>query len=306
MLLLAGAATGQQTQSTPSAQEGETPVFRSDVALVRVDVQVVGKNGSVLAGFTKDDFRVLDEGAAQPVAYFGRESDPLDVLLLLDVSGSMRRSLEEMAASAASALKALQPKDQVGVMLFARRADLRQELTSQFGTIQTGIRQAMDEQRLGAGSLINPALLAAAEFMEKQPVRARRAVLILTDNEGLQYQSPDDAVIAKFFAADTVLNALVVRNRKPAEPRRIVNPDFTAPNVFGIAESTGGEAVAAKAGETFGPMLERMRTRYSLQYAAPQGTPGSFRRIQVELTQEALKRNPDARVRARKGYFVKP
>lgn len=300
MLLLAGASPAQQPQ------EGETPVFRSDVALVRVDVQVLGKNGRVLSGFAKADFRVLDEGTPQPIAYFGRESDPLDVLLLLDVSGSMRRSLEEMAASAASALKALLPKDQAGVILFARRTELRQELTSQFSAIQTGIRQAMDEQKLGAGSLINPALLAAAELMEKQPVRGRRAVLILTDNEGLQYQSPDDAVIAKFFAADTVLNALVVRNKKPAEPRRIVNPDFTPPNVFGIAEATGGEAVAAKAGETFGPMLERMRTRYSLQYAAPQGTPGSFRRIQVELTAEALKRNPDARVRARKGYFVKP
>ena len=160
--------------------------------------------------------------------------------------------------------------------------------------------------------------MTPADFEFVATLLKRRSGLVLTPDKGYLIESrfaplarqhnlaTIDAVIAKFFAADTVLNALVVRNRKPAEPRRIVNPDFTPPNVFGIAESTGGEAVAAKAGETFGPMLERMRTRYSLQYAAPQGTPGSFRRIQVELTQEALRRNPDARVRARKGYFVKP
>ena len=42
------------------------------------------------------DFVVYDENSRQSIAHFGRESEPLNVVLLLDVSGSMRPVLSEM------------------------------------------------------------------------------------------------------------------------------------------------------------------------------------------------------------------
>jgi hypothetical protein len=86
-----------------------------------------------------------------------------------------------------------------------------------------------------------------------------------------------------------------------------LNPDFTPPDVFTIAEQTGGEAVKAdQAGEAFSRMIERIRTRYSIHYNMPNsGVPG-YRRITVELTPSAKLRYPRAEVRARKGYRVGP
>lgn len=298
MLLLAAGATGAQPPEEP------LPVFRADVALVRVDAQVVGKNGQPVADLRQEDFLVEEDGQVQRIAYFGRESDPLDVLLLLDVSGSMRKSLEELAGAANAALRALQPQDRAAVMLFSRRTEVAQDFTAQTGAIEQALRAALRESRLGAGTLLNPCLMEAARFLAGQPVRGRRAMLVVTDNEGLNYQSPDEEVIAQLLAADTVLNALVVRNSKPSKPRTIVNPDFTPANVFGIAEATGGEALAARAGSAFAPLLERIRTRYLLQYPAPQGNPGAFRRIRVELSPAARQRYPGARVRARSGYTL--
>lgn len=298
MLLLAAGVTSAQPP------EEQIPVFRTDVALVRVDAQVVGKNGQPLADLQQEDFLIEEEGRAQPIAYFGRESDPLDVLLLLDVSGSMRKSLEELAGAANAALRALHPQDRAAVMLFSRRTEVAQDFTAQTAAIEQALRSALREGRLGAGTLLNPCLREAARFMADQPVRGRRAILVVTDNEGLNYQSPDQEVIDQLLAADTVLNALVVRNSKPAKPRTIVNPDFTPANIFGIAEATGGEALAARAGNAFGPLLERMRTRYLLQYPAPQGGPSGFRRIRVDLSPAARQRYPGARVRARAGYTL--
>jgi len=39
-----------------------------------------------------------------------------------------------------------------------------------------------------------------------------------------------------------------------------------------------------------------------MYYALPEAKPGAARRLDVQLTPEALKRFPNARVRARSGY----
>lgn len=291
------------------AQEAEAPLFRAGVTLVRVDAQVVQNNGRAIATLSKDDFAVLDEGVAQTISYFGRENEPLDVLLLLDVSGSMRRSLEEMAASASAALGQLHAGDRVAVMLFARRTMVEEDFTSDFRAVQEHIRDAVHEKSLGAGTLINGSIISAAGYFSRQAVKGRRAVLIMTDNEGLNYQTSDEDVLKSLYAADAVLNAIVVRGgRRPGlrRPGQYLNPDFTPSDVFKIAEHSGGEAVqGGRVLEQFPQIIERIRSRYSLQYAAPPGEAGSFRRIRVELTADARRRYPDARIRARGGYFVR-
>jgi hypothetical protein len=94
---------------------------------------------------------------------------------------------------------------------------------------------------------------------------------------------------------------------EPPAPGHYVNPDFTPPDVFKIAEETGGEAVkASKASSVFADMIERIRTRYSLHYRAPENAKPGFHAVRVELTADAQRRYPYAIVRARKGYTVKP
>ncbi len=301
MLLLSLPCAAQQ-------REEETPLFRAGVSLVRVDVQVTTRHLRPVAGLTKEDFAVYDEGVRQPIAYFGRDSEPLDLLLLLDVSGSMRRSLEEMASTAGLALRQLRSTDRVGVMLFARENDLREPFTSDFRRVQEGLRDAVSERGLGAGTLINGSLIAAARTLRKEPARGRRAILILTDNQGLNYQTPDEDVLKALYSADAVLNAIVVGNSKEPDhskaPQRYRNPDFTPSDVFKLAQESGGEAFrSGKVGEAFRDLIERIRSRYSLHYAAPPARAGVFRRITVELVPEARRRLGDAGVRARSGYY---
>ena len=52
--------------------------------------------------------------------------------------------------------------------------------------------------------------------MRTQPRRqARRAVLIVTDNQSLNYMVPDDDVLRALYGADTVLNAILIGKQKP-------------------------------------------------------------------------------------------
>ncbi len=50
-------------------------------------------------------------------------------------------------------------------------------------------------------------------------------------------------------------------------------------------------------------MIRRIRTRYMLAYHEPPGQPG-FRRVQVTITTDAMKRYPAAEIRVRSGYYA--
>jgi VWFA-related protein len=263
-----------------------------------------------VSGLEAGDFVLRDEGAERKPDFFGRESEPLEVMVVLDVSGSMGRMLRQMADAARLALTRLAPGDKVGVAFFARRLAIAEELTDDKVLVERAIKDAPLPRDLGAGTSINEALFALCDWWRLQPqVAGRRAIVILTDNGGMHYQAPDDKVIAELSELNIVLNAIVPGNAKPpgptGNPGDNANPDFTPANVFRLAAETGGEVMRTdKAGAKFEEMLEHVRTRYTLAVSPMKGPPGLFRRVEVTLAEGARKKYPKALVRARAGYVT--
>lgn len=290
------------------AQDAGDVTFKSGVSNVRVDAQVI-QDGVLITDLTAQDFVIREDDRPQPIVYFGREKEPLSLLLLFDVSGSMRKYVEQVASVARQSLRFLRPKDRVAVMVFARDTHVRKDFIDDMSAVASEIRGAASDESVGTATNLNDALLAAAEYMEeKSGETGRKAVLVLTDNLGLNYKSPDQPVIDAMHAASTVLNAIVVGKGQRPNPQfadRERNPDFTTPDVFTIAEQTGGEALKADAaGEAFNRMIERIRTRYSIHYNMPDSTRAGYRKIDLELTPAAKLRYPRVEIRARKGYRV--
>jgi VWFA-related protein len=290
---------------------GQEPVepatFKTSVANVQVDAQVFQGTRAV-AGLTQSDFLLYDNNAAQAISYFSQEREPVTLLLVLDVSGSMTKYLEQMSAASRTALSGLRARDQVGVMVFSRRSKVTKPFSTDLSHISDDLRDAIRERDLGSGTQINAALQEAAKmFLEQAPATGRRAILIVTDNLGVNYQSPDAKVIRALHDANVVCNSIVVgRSKKADRESRFQNPDFSLADIFAIAEETGGDAVKSdKAGEAFGEVLERIRSRYSLHYGSPGGDPGAFRTIRLELSPMAKVRFPNATMRFRKGYYVR-
>jgi Ca-activated chloride channel family protein len=277
------------------------------VADVRVDVQVL-QDGQAVTDLTAQDFVIREDGKLQPLVYFGHEKEPLSLLLVLDVSGSMRKYVEQVAAVAKQALGQLRIKDRVAVMVFARDAHVRLDFTDDKASVADEIHEAASDESVGTATNLNDALLAAAHYMEeKGGEEGRKSLLVLTDNLGLNYKSPDRPVIEALHNSDIVMNAIVVGKGNRPTPQsagRTLNPDFTPPDVFTISEQTGGEAIKADegAGRAFDRMIERIRTRYSLHYKQPETGNTGFRKIEVDLTTAAKLRYPRAQVNARKGY----
>jgi len=289
-----------------SPQEGT--VFRADVILVHVDAEVVSADGRILTGFTKDDFRVLDERKEQPIVQFSSDEQPLDLILLFDVSGSMQRTVAEVSAAAHQGLHELRAGDRVAVWTFNTNSHQVAGFTENLDEVERTIQDDVLSMQFGGGTYIQQAVSDAAMRFRSEPKnQRRRAVLIITDNMG-QRTRREESVVEEFWESDAILSGLIIENGAFQARRAagvVLNPLSLAmqAGMKGIAEKTGGDSITAnEPGSAFQEAMHRIRSRYSLYYAQPAGKPGVMRSIQVELTPAASKRYPKARVRARTGY----
>lgn len=294
--------------SSLTACAQERPIFRAEVSQVHVDAEVLSADRHVVTGLTASDFRIFDEGKAEPIVALRTSDEPLDLILLIDTSGSMRLAPQKLRTASRQALGELKRGDRVAIMTFTTAATMVVPFTENLDTVETAI-QAITTGRFSGGTYIHRAIDDAAQYLfgERRTGR-RRAILIVTDNVG-QRTIKEDRVVQDLWEADAVLMGLVFSQPGFQARRAIVA--VLAPYVLvngprgmdQIATKTGGDTIHSdKTASAFPEAMHRLRSRYSLYYLAPEGTPGSYRTIRVELTPDAQSRYPGSRVYARRGY----
>lgn len=286
-----------------AAQGQDDAVFRTEVSLVKVDAEVAAK-GEAIDGLKREDFVVLDNGQPQTVRYFSQEEEPLDIVLLFDISESMGPSIQKVASSARMAMAELRKGDRVAVMSFNTGVWMEAPFSSDLDSLATRLAQRIRQTRFAGGTYILSAVDRAAKYLQMQPAaHRRRAVLIFTDDEGYGSTSPK-VPTRDLWDADAVLCGLIIPPDRGVAPFALTvsGDDY----VEKVAEQTGGETVKADSpGPAFRDMLLRIRKRYTLYYPQPEGKRGQMRRVTVDLSPAAKRKYPDAIVLARKGYQVK-
>lgn len=90
--ILCLAALGLVAADTPAQ-----PRLKSGAELVHVDVTVTDASGRVVTGLSREAFEVSEDGRRQEIVAFSDRPVPTSVLVLLDVSGSMRGPRYEAA-----------------------------------------------------------------------------------------------------------------------------------------------------------------------------------------------------------------
>jgi len=152
----ASSAFGQQA-TAPSQEPQPNRTFSTDVKVVNVLATVRNSKSEIVRDLTKDDFTIDEDGQAQTIRYFSRETDlPLTLGLLVDVSASQRRVLgEERHASTAFLDQVLrEDKDQAFLIQFEREVELLKDLTSSRKALESAVNSldAPELQRAGSGS----------------------------------------------------------------------------------------------------------------------------------------------------------
>src|SRR5690348_1963620 len=71
----------------------QQPTFRGATETVRVFTTVTDRDGRLVTTLEQKDFAIRDDGAPQPITTFDNKPQPIRLIVLLDVSGSMQGNL---------------------------------------------------------------------------------------------------------------------------------------------------------------------------------------------------------------------
>jgi len=313
-------------------QEGR-PVFRATSELVLLDVQVIhNKTNTANGDLQARDFNLFDDGVPQKISFFGRDQLPLSVVLLFDLTDSVRGVLHRLAAGAQAALEHLKPEDQVAVMVYAASARLVDGFTRDRARTAAAVARAADLESDDA-AFFNEAVYQAATQLEiSANPSSRRVILWLTDNlsnapggfnlqhhaEGLGGVPPhtEPEAIRKLHESGTVVMPLLLKDRLGAIWAELWitgegadRKKYPPGDAHKYAELTGGFAAAMRGkavDERLAEVIDSLRNRYTIGYRPKEEKPpGTFCQVKVALAPGAPLRPKEWRVLSRAGYYRK-
>jgi VWFA-related protein len=111
----------------------QEPTFSTDVKVVTLLATVHDRDDAIVTSLNREDFLVEEQGVAQTIRYFSRESDlPLTIGLLVDTSRSQKSVLERERRASPTFLDQVlrEDRDRAFVAHFDIRVEVLQDLTS--------------------------------------------------------------------------------------------------------------------------------------------------------------------------------
>ncbi|HEX8707255.1 MAG TPA: VWA domain-containing protein [Pyrinomonadaceae bacterium] len=295
-----------------------------DIETIRVESDLVNLNVSVFSralqlvpgNLQQQDFTVLENGVPEEIAFFAAASTPFDLVLLLDLSGSISDKLKLVKKSAIRFVEAARPSDRIGILTFTDVPSVVSPLTGDRAQLVERIKRI--EKPMGGtnfwdalGHVLKLGQPRAAEGLR------RRAVIVMTD--GVDNALPDvagpgsqttfeelldlvrdsDAVVLPIYL-DTEREEAVRRHRVPQSVYPIARSQLAQ-----LAAESGSILYQARALEDLNGVYEQvirdLGTVYSIGYRPTnRRRDGAWRVVSVRLVN-----HPSFAARTRRGYFAR-
>lgn len=175
------AGFAQTATPTPAVKEDDD-VIKVNSRLIVVPVSVTDSNGNAVLGLKQEDFRLKEEGRPQTIDSVGNaESVPLEIALLIDVSGSVNPLFEFEKKAAAQFLQTvMKPDDRATIFLIGDKPSM--ELKSESSAVAAERLRAVVPS--GKFTAFYDTTAAAARYLrENAPVKSLKVIVALTDGE---------------------------------------------------------------------------------------------------------------------------
>lgn len=323
---------------TPTPPASDEDIITIQATLVTIPVVVSDDYNRYIPFLKKGDFSLTEDNVPQEITFFTSEQTPFHVALVLDVSRSAYLSIDDMRDAADAFIDHIRPDDRVSVFTFSDK--IRQ--LCPFTSDQAELRRAVARAKIEGGTRLYDAAYQILEGY-LAPIEGRKALILLTDGEDTtsRYYKPRD-VLDRVVESDVLVYTVEYPAADPNQiqtpiqfpfplpfpmPGRrsrrgpmfpFADPPQTGrsasrqdPSVLGL-EETFLRDIAVISGGTHNPftdlstartifkaIADELRHVYVLGYYPTRGLdqPG-YRRVRVRVNR------PEARVRARPGYFV--
>ena len=310
----------------PEQEVSPGDVVSVDTTEVMFPVTVRDSNGRLVNDLTRNDFRVFEDGAVQPLSDLALRQVPVDVALMVDASSSVANNLDDFRRAAQGFAARLQADDRLSLIKFDDRIELLQDWTKSRFQLQ----RALTRIEPGMFTRFNDALLLAAKEQFGSVGKSRRAVIVLSDGiDNGQGTTSLEAALQALIRAQVVVyivaNTEISRAAKRAELDTLLGGsessvrfnqvnidrlrlglrvlDQSEENLAQLAQATGGRLYKPRTFDalesTYAEVADELRHQYAL-YFTPlnKSRDGSFRRVRVETVNSSFR--PQTRV----GYFA--
>ncbi len=295
--------------------------IRIETRLVNLNVRALNKTGLPLTDLKPEDFQVFEDEVKQEVAHFKPVSAPVNLLVLLDMSGSTQRKHKTMIESVRKFIDLLPANDKMSIVAFTRRY----YRLSTFTNDKTVLKAAVEKiSKIQGGTAYYDALVEALNDLSHLG-DARKAIVVLTDGEdesmlgngfgsepsGFSFQQmleraaeADVTVYPIYFSGTDAGRALNLVFSGPQFDRQSDRRTQARKQLQAVADQTGGEVINAQSEENLASAYARvaaeLHTLYSLAYSPDKlKHDGAFRKISVNVNRAG------ALAKTRKGYYDK-
>jgi Ca-activated chloride channel family protein len=292
-------------------QEAERFRFRAEVNSVLLPVSVKDASGVPVVGLPESAFTVRDEGQVRSVVYFDERSEPLSVVLALDVSSSMSGGRLDQAKLAAKAFIAEVGAEEFALVAFDEGARVLVPWSKNYEEVT----RAIDELSARGGTALYDALETALSLLDQAQHR-RTALVLLSDGK----DEDSGASFAELRPRLDLLPAAIYsvgfytdeeRRIYPADEKYYKEPAFDVNLnpawVLGeLASATGGLAIYPTNGEDLTPVFlaiaAELRHQYLLGFEPVTGDSSGSEFRSIEVTVESDDHQGPLQVRTRRGY----
>lgn len=332
--LIASPSTSNESADSKN-KENQEESLKLETYLVNLNVTVTDRNGKAITGLTKNDFSIYEEDALQNVTFFSPEKTPFNLVLLIDMSGSMRGKIKLIKEAALHFLEVIGPQDNLAVITFTTDVTVVSHLTNNREQLRESIRNL--QPPVGGTAFYDALGYTLVEELSKVKGQ-RNAVIAITDGQdsglvatlqiqqlmGLQQANARNGMppipqlgsyltfkqlLDGVLEADALVYPVYLRTDAPAIPvmtkqtqTQIIQQ--SEQQLHELADASGGKLFAARQIEDLKEVYEQvaaeLRTVYSLAYNPKDSSFNEkFRRIRVKVG------TPGAAVRTRQGYYTK-
>jgi len=288
------------------AQQG--PVFRTTGEMVPVFVTVTDKSDRLVTDLTRDDFEVLDNGRVQPLTVFDNSPQPIRLIVLLDVSGSMMGNLPLLRAACQQLISRLRPGDAARIGTFGEDIVITPAtFTNDAAELLNGLPTAISP------NAPTPLWRAMDQAMtDLGGIGERRVELVMSDGKdsgigkfGQRFMTQLD-VSARAQREEIMVYGVAFHSRGPMGPmggdlRAAMAQDFPDPGLGTVALETGGGYLEVRPrddlGAAFARVADELHSQYLLGFAPP-AHDGKTHKLEVRVKAH------DYKPRARKTYVA--
>lgn len=285
--------------ANPSAYLGaQNTTVNVDVKLVNIFVGVTDRDGAIVGGLTRDDFSLTEDGRAQRIAIFERQSNmPLNLTLAIDTSDSVAKDLEvEQRAARRFVHAILRPQDQMSLLDFASVVRELTPFTNNANKIERGIAYL----RSGGGTAFYDTIVLGSKQLGRQ--HGRRVLIVVSDGDDDTVEGADYAQALEQALRNEVMIYSLIDVPIEASAGRDLRGEHA---LITLAEETGGKSFYVSADgldRTFAQVSEDLRTQYFLAYYPRNQEPRTnFHQIQLTIPKAAA---DGFNIRYRTGYYT--